>query len=149
MRRNLHDNNLKVTWQWVRSIITLWELLTKCQTVIFIMYSSDELPCLPTDFISTWWWVKIRIWWSTSGKPLYTKYTSWISVAFPKVKARVSHSWCWMMIKKHSYTLSTRRIQEPKYLTLGDKLASIILCNDSLQRFLHNWWQNTLCIVLT
>jgi hypothetical protein len=66
-----------------------------------------------------------------------------------KVKARLSHSWCWLRIKKHSYTLSTRRIQEPTYLTLGDKLASVILCNNSLQCFLHNWRQNTLCIVLT
>ncbi len=134
MRRNLHKNNLKVTWQWVCSVITLWELLTKCQTVIFIMNSSHELSCLPSNFISTWWWVKIR---------------TWIPVAFPKIKARLSHSWCWLRIEKHSYTLFTRRIQEPTYLTLGDKLASVILCNDSLQCFLHNWRQNTLCIVLT
>jgi len=108
MRRNLHNNNLKVTWQWVRSVITLWELLTKCQTVIFIMNSSDELSCLPTDFISTWWWVKIRIWRSTSGKPLYTKYMSWIFVAFPKVKARLSHSWCWL----RSRNIATHYLQE-------------------------------------
>ncbi len=33
--------------------IALWESLTKCQAITFITNSSDELPWLPTDFISS------------------------------------------------------------------------------------------------
>jgi len=36
---------------------TLWESLIKCQTITFITNSSDKLQWLPTDFISSWWWV--------------------------------------------------------------------------------------------
>jgi len=37
------------------AILTLWEsLLTKFQTITFSTNSSDELPWLPTDFISFW-----------------------------------------------------------------------------------------------
>jgi hypothetical protein len=39
------------------SVITLWELLIKCQTISFITNSSDKQPWLPTDFISSWQWV--------------------------------------------------------------------------------------------
>jgi len=31
------------------AVVTLWELLTKCQTITFIMNSSEELPWLPTE----------------------------------------------------------------------------------------------------
>jgi hypothetical protein len=39
------------------AVITFWESLTTCQTVTFLKNSSDELPWLPSDFISSWWWV--------------------------------------------------------------------------------------------
>jgi hypothetical protein len=39
------------------SVITLWELLIKCQTITFITNSSDKQPWLPTDFIRSWQWV--------------------------------------------------------------------------------------------
>jgi hypothetical protein len=35
------------------AFITISESLTKCQTIIFITNSSDELPWLPTFFISS------------------------------------------------------------------------------------------------
>jgi hypothetical protein len=39
------------------AVITLWELLTKCQTTTFIMNNSDKLTWLPTDFITSQQWV--------------------------------------------------------------------------------------------
>jgi hypothetical protein len=33
----------------MNAVITLWELLTKCQTITSITYGSDKLPWLPTD----------------------------------------------------------------------------------------------------
>jgi hypothetical protein len=34
------------------AVITLWELLRKCQGITFIMNSSNKLPWPPTDFSS-------------------------------------------------------------------------------------------------
>ncbi len=39
------------------AVITSWESLTKWQTITFITNSSDELPWLPTEFISSQQWV--------------------------------------------------------------------------------------------
>jgi len=45
-------------YKLMSGVITLWESLTKWQTIIiFIMNGSDELPQLPTDFISSQHWV--------------------------------------------------------------------------------------------
>jgi len=57
LQTNLNNNYLNVTWQGV----TLWDLLAKCQTIIFTMNSSDELPWLPANFISSWWWMQRSI----------------------------------------------------------------------------------------
>jgi hypothetical protein len=39
------------------AVITLWELLTKCQTTTLIMNNSDKLTWLPTGFITSQQWV--------------------------------------------------------------------------------------------
>jgi hypothetical protein len=44
------------------AVITLWELLTNCQTLTFIMNSSDKLSWLPTDFISCQGWAMMITW---------------------------------------------------------------------------------------
>ncbi len=42
------------------AVITLWELLSKCQTITFFITNSiDELPWLHTDFISSKWLVGV------------------------------------------------------------------------------------------
>ncbi len=56
LSRNLHKHQFEGNMT-MNAVITLWELLTKCQTIIFIMNSSEELPWLPTDFVSSWQWV--------------------------------------------------------------------------------------------
>ncbi len=40
------------------AVITSWESLTKWQTITFITNGSDELPWLPTEFISSQQWVR-------------------------------------------------------------------------------------------
>jgi hypothetical protein len=40
-------------------VITFWErerIAHKCQTINFIINSSDELPCVPTGFITSQQW---------------------------------------------------------------------------------------------
>ncbi len=41
----------------ISMVITLWVSLTMYQTITFIMNSSDKLPWLSTDVISSWLWV--------------------------------------------------------------------------------------------
>jgi len=88
------DGNMRTS-----AVITSWELLTKCQTITFIMNSSDELQWLPIDFISSQQWVQISIWLSDQDfrQTIMTKFVSWVSVAFP-----LATGWSVMMIGQHS-----------------------------------------------
>jgi hypothetical protein len=59
-------------------VITLWVSLAKYQTITFIVNSSDELPWLPIDFISTQQWapkVTQDIRNKTTHQPWYRWYT--------------------------------------------------------------------------
>ncbi len=82
------------------AVITLWELLTKCQTITSIINGSDKLPWLPTDFITSGWWVQISIQWSTwkLGKPLYRIWVS--SFSHISGSNRKNQSWYWLEFKR-------------------------------------------------
>jgi hypothetical protein len=41
----------------ISPVLTYWEFLTKHQTITFFMNSSDKLPRLPSDIISSQQWV--------------------------------------------------------------------------------------------
>jgi hypothetical protein len=86
------------------AVITSWESLTKCQTITFIMNSSDELQWLPSDFISSQQWVQISVRLSDQDfrQTIMTKFVSWVSVAFP-----LATGWSVMMIGQHSRDIAS------------------------------------------
>jgi hypothetical protein len=76
LQKILQNNYLKITQQWVwqRVIIILWTLLTKYQTITFIMNTCDQLP---VEFNKE----------QTS--------VPWTSVEFPKAMGSLSHTHSW------------------------------------------------------
>lgn len=55
------ENSRTKLWRKM-PVLTLQVSLTKCQTITSIMDSHDELPWLPTHFISSWWWNSTNRW---------------------------------------------------------------------------------------
>ncbi len=55
------ENSRTKLWRKM-PVLTLQVSLTKCQTITSIMNSHDELPWLPTHFISSRWWNSTNRW---------------------------------------------------------------------------------------
>jgi hypothetical protein len=111
------------------AVITLWELLTKCQTITSIINGSDKLPWLPTDFITSGWWVQISIQWSTweLGKPLYRIWVS--SFSHISGRNRKNQSWYWLEFKRQKQLtkksiVSSFKLQQ----ACEDKIYFILTC---------------------
>ncbi len=101
---NEHDyygnsSHTKTNTTRMSTIITLWVPLTKCLTITCSININEELPLLPTNFISSQWWMQIG---TLCSKLQANNYT----IICPKFLLHLwkqwQEWWCWLAHKTHS-----------------------------------------------
>jgi hypothetical protein len=145
--RNLHNNNLKVTWQRVHThnlmrvrttsaLISLWELPTKCQTFVnFITNNTDELPWLPMTSSTPnggcrYVMIHPTKWANHNQKILHHEFPSEIHFYRSSPSQGKTQSWHWLgtqHCRNHTFNFSAGFICNPQFqwvsITLGGRLC--------------------------